>query len=352
MAWLSVTLVILGHLIGFHFFAYLTATPFHLLLAQNVVNRSILIENIILRLLIPLPLIGVDIFFIISGYLITTILLTEEIKQGSISITAFYIRRVFRIIPAFYVFLITMFILSSFGMVTIPASAFITSGLFLCNVQGASCTWWLGHTWTLAVEEQFYLVWPLVFVLLPSIRRSAGLVSILVILLAMSFFYPIAVSFMHIATGALFASCAAFRRAIMRSSTPRLIIIATIIIFCQPFAASRPLILWIIEVAGPILLALIFFGTINGVGPFVRMVSAEGVRRIGLVSYSLYLWQQLSTGASDWYSAYAVMPVLLVGPAVISYMLIERPMIRVGHRLSKSITDRRTRSAVRRTEIA
>jgi peptidoglycan/LPS O-acetylase OafA/YrhL len=94
------------------------------------------------------------------------------------------------------------------------------------------------------------------------------------------------------------------------------------------------------EAARPVLLAAIFFGTLKGVGPFVRLVSMEWVRRFGIISYSVYLWQQLSLGRPDLYAAGSMMliPIWFIGPAIISYWLIERPIIHIGHRLSDVIT--------------
>ena len=74
-------------------------------------------------------------------------------------------------------------------------------------------------------------------------------------------------------------------------------------------------------------------------GPFVRIISQDWLRRVGLASYSLYLWQQLSTGDPSQYhgNAALTMPIFFIGPALFSYFFIEKPMVRVGHRLSTMI---------------
>jgi peptidoglycan/LPS O-acetylase OafA/YrhL len=233
-----------------------------------------------------------------------------------------------------------MFTLSSYGVVNVPVRSFLISGSFLCDLRNAGCTWWLGHTWTLAVEEQFYLVWPIIFIVLSGRSRSIFLVLMLAVLAAVSLLYPIAVSFMHIALGSLFASSAVMRRTISRYAKMRTVTAATSFIFLQSFLGSQPIVLWLSEVIGAAALTWIVFGTINGRSPFLQIVSMETFRRIGLISYSLYLWQQLATGASDWDRAYVV-PILLIVPAILSYALIERPLIKVGHRLSRSIMDDR-----------
>jgi peptidoglycan/LPS O-acetylase OafA/YrhL len=347
----SVTLVIIGHLIGFRFAAYFHTTPFRVLLGDEPINAAELAKNVVLRLIAPLfatnphfgamlPQLGVSIFFIISGYLITSLLINEERSRNAISFKAFYVRRTCRIIPAFFTYLATLLVLAAMGVLAIPRDAFIWSSLFLCDTAGEHCTWFLGHTWSLAVEEQFYLAWPLMFMLLGREWRTKGLAVILVAMLSLSFVYDLPISFAYIAIGSLCASSATVRNKIIKMATTKSIAIATAIIFIQPFLQSMPLVFSIINAARPTLLAMIFLGTINGRGPYVRMVSLEWIRHIGLASYSVYLWQQLSTGGPGLYPENSIMliPALFILPALVSYFVIEKPIIRLGHRLSDAIT--------------
>jgi peptidoglycan/LPS O-acetylase OafA/YrhL len=344
----SVLLVIFGHLIGSRFGYYFETRPFHNLLSDQPLDVIGIAKNVILRVLLPFPGVGVSIFFVISGYLITGLLLKEEASRGSISIGAFYVRRVFRIIPAFYTYLIAIFIISAFGALEVPNTAFIWSGLFLCNVSAAPCTWFLGHTWSLSVEEQFYLIWPIAFFVLGQRWRITGLGLILVGLFVTSYFVYMAIPFLYIAIGSLFALSEGFRNAIIKVANRNVIAAAAVVIVSAPFFASLS-IHYIIDATEPILIAVVFFGTVNGVGPFVRLVSIEWIRLVGLVSYSMYLWQQLSTGPPDSYRAHSLLlfPFLFIAPAILSYWLVEKPMIRMGHRLSDAIkAQRRSAEAV------
>jgi peptidoglycan/LPS O-acetylase OafA/YrhL len=221
----SVLLVISGHLIGWRFAQYFETKPFRFLLTDQPLDAIEITKNIILRALSPLPDIGVGIFFIISGYIITGLLLKEETAQGSISIKAFYIRRACRIIPAFYTFLLATFILSSIGVIEVQNARFLQSGLFLCNVM-MPCTWFLGHTWSLSVEEQFYLIWPLVFFILGQKWRAAGLGLISVALFVTSLFASVAAPFVYIAIGGLFSLSMEFRDAINKLAVPKFITVA------------------------------------------------------------------------------------------------------------------------------
>ena len=111
--------------------------------------------------------IGVDIFFVLSGYLITSILLTEIDNKGNICLINFYIRRFLRLIPALWLTVVLLF-----GWLLLRSElsyAYIVEMLFALTYTS---NWvhalelfdrfFLGHTWSLAMEEQFYLLWPLV----------------------------------------------------------------------------------------------------------------------------------------------------------------------------------------------
>ena len=104
---------------------------------------------------------GVSIFFLISGFLITSLLLDECQQSGGISIKQFYARRAFRIWPAFYVFIVFIALLASLGVLAIRPAEIMAAALCVWNYFPWRETWMLGHTWSLAIEEQVYCVWRL-----------------------------------------------------------------------------------------------------------------------------------------------------------------------------------------------
>jgi peptidoglycan/LPS O-acetylase OafA/YrhL len=128
---------------------------------------------------------GVKIFFVLSGFLITSILLREFSKTGTISLKNFYWRRTLRIFPAMYVFLAVVAVGYWVGIVGIGNDSpfrILYPALYISDylqVWG----WPLHHTWSLSVEEQFYFLWP-AFLLLSGIRR-AGLFPGFLILVAL-----------------------------------------------------------------------------------------------------------------------------------------------------------------------
>ncbi len=109
---------------------------------------------------------GVRIFFVISGFVICRGFIQEQKTNKKISIAGFYIRRVFRILPPLLVYLLILCSLALTRVVDREALGALKGLLFVCNIEGIGCGGYLGnHQWSLAVEEQFYLVFPLLFVL-------------------------------------------------------------------------------------------------------------------------------------------------------------------------------------------
>ena len=130
--------------------------------------------------------VGVDIFFVISGYLITSIIV-GDLDVGRFSFALFYERRIRRIIPALVVMLAASSVvavalfppkeLAEFGLSAAIAAAFCSNFFFAFHTDyfsGTDSMMPLLHTWSLGVEEQFYIVWPLHVVCGFSHRLSAG----------------------------------------------------------------------------------------------------------------------------------------------------------------------------------
>ena len=126
--------------------------------------------------------VGVDTFYVISGFLITTLLLKEKVKNGRVSLKKFYIRRVLRILPVVYLYLFILLLLTWFFSLDTTPRMFLTAALFISNFHvhyGAN--WQTGHFWTLSVEEQFYLLFP--FLIIKNTRLFLYLVVVILLLL-------------------------------------------------------------------------------------------------------------------------------------------------------------------------
>jgi len=114
---------------------------------------------------LPIGSFGVNVFFVISGFLITTILLKEKVKTGSISLKNFYLRRILRIMPVAYLYIGVLILLNIIFNLHLSPQHFITAVLYIKNIpfKGVG-DWYTGHFWSLSVEEQFYLIFPILLV--------------------------------------------------------------------------------------------------------------------------------------------------------------------------------------------
>ena len=127
--------------------------------------------------------VGVLMFFVISGFLITWLLLHEDRQWGNVSLRRFYIRRTLRIFPAFYVFWLLVVFSSIVFRKELQVSQAAASFFYVNNYYQA--LWGdpgsaLSHTWSLGIEEQFYLLWPLAFIILHSVNRRIYALLIMV----------------------------------------------------------------------------------------------------------------------------------------------------------------------------
>ena len=114
--------------------------------------------------------IGVDLFFVLSGFLVSGLLFNDYKKNNSLSIARFYIRRGFKIYPAFYVFLVlTLIVWLIFNPSQVTKLNVFAEVVFLQNYLGG--IWW--HTWSLAVEEHFYFLLPVVLLILLKQRNNS-----------------------------------------------------------------------------------------------------------------------------------------------------------------------------------
>src|SRR5262249_20748685 len=101
---------------------------------------------------------GVRIFFVISGFLMTVLLEREFDRTGRISLSGFLQRRAFRILPSFFVYLGVVAVLSAAGVLAVQRRDLLMAATFTMNYH-APRSWYVGHLWSLSVEAQFYLSW-------------------------------------------------------------------------------------------------------------------------------------------------------------------------------------------------
>jgi peptidoglycan/LPS O-acetylase OafA/YrhL len=292
---------------------------------------------------------GVQIFFVISGYIITKLMLREHQRNGQVSLAAFYVRRAFRILPPLWLMLAITSLLTLAGDIHVAPKSFLMAASFTCNTQPTSCGWFTGHTWSVATEEQFYLFWPLLLTVLGFrfVARAAFLICILFI--TADQFSLLTVSFLHnalsgacVAAGALFASSEKLRWFVSKTTLP-FVMGAAVLLFAKPFLQNHIYGLSAVtSVATPLLIVIVIFSCSNYRGRLENLKAVRALSAIGLVSYGLYLWQEMFLGDASSYLRGSVLDytpvcVLIV---LLSYFLVEVPLMRVGARFSKKLIAR------------
>src|ERR1700678_2280156 len=123
---------------------------------------------------------GVRFFFVISGFLITWLMLVEGRRNGTVNLKHFYVRRALRILPVYAAFFVVLLVLQMSTTFHLNARSWFGNLTFTTNIVG-SASWTNGHLWSLAEEEQFYLLWPALFVLSSASTRMRTAALILAV---------------------------------------------------------------------------------------------------------------------------------------------------------------------------
>jgi peptidoglycan/LPS O-acetylase OafA/YrhL len=135
--------------------------------------------------------IGVDVFFVLSGFLITFLMLEETSSTGTVGLRAFYARRALRLLPALFALLAVLSILVLVGWDRVPeetARGIPAAAFYYGNWLRAfeHTLGWLDHTWSLSIEEQFYMLWPAAFLVVGLAKRNRNIVAIGLLSLALA----------------------------------------------------------------------------------------------------------------------------------------------------------------------
>lgn len=304
---------------------------------------------------------GVNLFFAISGLLITSRLLEEWDRAGHVSLKRFYIRRAFRILPPALLYLACVALLGAIGLLPVVREEFVAATFFFRNYLPAilgpnGAGFFTSHYWSLGVEEHFYLFWPAL--LLFAGRKHALPVAIVVAVL-------VAV-WRHVEAWREIMLYNAIQPTYFVRSDTRIDSIMWGVV--AALALSRPEVRAIVEkyLSTIVMLAVVAlygaivyrYGTrptfweamivpVIIVGTVLRPRSALGrvlenpmMRWIGRLSYSLYLWEFFFVyyaGVPITLGVWQTFPVNLIAAvacAAASYYLVERPLVRLGHRLA------------------
>ena len=323
---------------------------------------------------------GVDVFFVVSGFLITTLLLRERADSGRVLLGEFWARRARRLVPALGILLpvccgaaalIGGDVLVKLGLQLFGAATFSSNWLLLASGSsyfGDSMPELFRNLWSLAIEEQFYLVWPLlllfVLVRMPRWLRAGG-VALLAAVSAIAMaalwtpvdstrvYYGTDTHAFGLALGGVLAFLAISwpRHALAWPRTARaalgiggpialiaLLVVASAMPGNLPFVFHGGLVI-VVVLTAIVIATLLVPGT-----PLARLLELRVLRWIGARSYGLYLWHWpvfvlvvsalhgWPRGGGAGWALGGIAAVITVGAAALSYRFIEQPIRRLGFR--------------------
>ncbi|WGL53063.1 acyltransferase [Nocardioides sp. BP30] len=293
--------------------------------------------------------IGVSIFFVLSGFLITALLLEERRETGRIDFKAFYARRARRLLPAMVVMIVVVSAVKAH--LGVPWRGSMASVLLYVSnwayIHGVRMTW-VQHTWSLAIEEQFYLVWPIVLVLVLRLVRPIRLAPALAVLMLASTavrwsLYASGAPALRVYEGtdaradALLAGCALAVLAHSGVRLPRIDVIAA------GWALAAAVVVGLVasdlnhNVVGPTVgLPLGIILLLTGLAMRGEGQGSAVIAWFGRRSYGLYLWSVPIALSAPYFfpgiglTGKVALAVASLGVAELSWRLVEKPILDRG----------------------
>jgi len=278
---------------------------------------------------------GRRVFFVLSGYLITMLLMKQYGKTSTIKLRDFYVRRAYRILPGAMVFMLPVFVIFWHELKWYHAAAAV---LYVVNFDFHH-PWFLGHLWSVSVQEQFYFTWPCVIK-----KWYRHRVKILAGVIAFAPLYRVACHFLQLhgradetfpavadilAIGCLLALFGS-RLPKIRAGWALLMIFPVVLVPVYMGELRFHVTALLLFVLWPLMHLSIAGLLLHVVQRPYWILNAKPVAWLGKISYSLYLWQQVFVYGErerPWYSV-----LLALAMATASYYLVEQPMLRLRER--------------------
>ena len=309
---------------------------------------------------------GVSVFFLLSGYLIYSLSVREYQKSGGFEWKQFYIRRALRIFPCFYFYILVILALAHFGWITVTDRTIFAAATFTLNYHHLWDPWpvgldypVIGHYWTLALEEQFYLTWPLLMLLFARRKLVATLAGFIVIApvirIVCYFLAPDSrpqigmmfhTAFDSIAAGVLLGELMRVpdTRAKLQNLAANRWILGTAILYptiVSPVLGMRFEGAYLITVGKTldfICIGLVLVAAVSQPGtPLFRFLNWRPLAFVGVLSYSLYVWNNLFlNGETSWIvNTFPLNLMCVIGMGLFSYYLIEKPFLKLKDHFHK-----------------
>jgi peptidoglycan/LPS O-acetylase OafA/YrhL len=308
---------------------------------------------------------GVSVFFVISGFLITLLLLKEERQYGDISLKHFYIRRACRILPAYFAFLLATLIVWRLHFVDLGWGQLLAAATFTWNYSPLASGWTLAHCWSLAVEEQFYLLWPLglsALLVLMGRRYARGMAITLILLapfLRVGTYLLIPEwrgrtgMMLHTRIDVLMFGCflaliyedRRFREIRNKLLTPKVIVSSLIFLFAiSPILDLELKGVYTLTLGfsleGMAIALLVWWCVRSAETKIGRILNSRLFVHIGILSYSLYLWQQpfSNPDSSSVLGRFPLNLALIFVCAEGSYRIIETPFLNIRRKFDRKLS--------------
>lgn len=296
--------------------------------------------------------VGVTVFFVISGFLITNLLLVEEANTGRINVRSFYIRRVLRIMPVYVLY--TAFILVWRNIEPIPLSSKNLLHVFTFTVNFDSTKgWFLGHFWSLSVEEQFYIFWPAMLILLRKHLKPALCVLIIyccvarvidykfpayqTLSLSPFFMYADAIFIGSLGGIMFFENPGILRYKIFNSYIAQIAALFAICVLVY-LSGHGKLALISLPFGNLIISISILFLLFSYITPSTSVVfkflNNKYIVHIGVLSYSIYVWQEFFVVGPFIWRTFPLNILVIYIVSLASYYLWEKPFLKLKHQFA------------------
>jgi peptidoglycan/LPS O-acetylase OafA/YrhL len=292
---------------------------------------------------------GVALFFAISGFLITTRLLIEHERSGTIALRSFYIRRAFRILPPALAYLLTLYVLSLLRILALHHGELVSAIFFFSNYW-PDRSWFTAHFWSLSIEEHFYFMWPAALLLLGPARvkwLAAAVIAGTWIWRPFGVAADPAVPPFERTDMRLDAFMFACLLAILmrdRRAGPRLhgilsnpaLRVAVLLSLAIAYSLAMEFPGWrmVKEAAQSAFIPLLIGGTVARPKDWIgRKLDSAPLKVVGRLSYGLYLWQELFLTGVILLNVVSKL-VLLFAVVTLSYYGFEKRCMDLGRRLS------------------
>jgi len=330
---------------GFRAVSVIIVVIFHLELSNGTLYQTIFNGSL-----------GVNVFFVISGFLITSLLIKEKIKTAQISLRLFYIRRFLRILPAAYLCIVVVAVLNYFFHLHVNYQYLVAASLFIVNFEHFSPikTPYVSHYWSLSVEEQFYILFP--FIVKKNFKVFVLLILFIVfalpLIFTLQYIFPVLnrgipfalshflIKFQGISVGCLF-SVLCFKK-IINPANPKYSLLIKLILTAAIFAIGHTAAITPVSVYTNLVISLLIgwllilnlFYADDG---FYKFLNFKVISQIGILSYSIYIWHLLILNLPILPGFVRIFPICLIiifAVGWISYTFWEKPFLKLKSRFA------------------